>query len=460
MGKIKGGKNRAPVKSLPAFLLRAFVPSCFVLFGLVRASTAGESVTLKYTDRPGSAQVTLLRDMKGDAYLPLAEVARFYGVRVDFDPQTRRVTLTKDQTQVKFALSQPLFMILPPAVSYPMDPVEEVSGQMGVPPGSAEDLLNAVLNLGSRYLADQRELLVGDITDGELKQEILAASRVPATPTPPPAAAPALATPEASEEDATGGPDADSQEAESLPPPGKSEEDEPTASQIYRVRRIVIDAGHGGVDSGARGYDRRYVEKQATLDIARRVAEIVKRQSPGLDVLMTRKADYYITLKYRTEFANRHGADLFVSIHCNSNPRPQASGTEVYVYGAKASNRMAAVAAVRENGSTDYKDFILADLHQSAYKERSYAVAEKVSRHIQERLGQHIRPVQRANFYVLARADMPSILVETAFISNRKEEKKLEDGKWRESIAKAIADGILDYRNLVERSIENKEARR
>ncbi len=430
---------------------------------------AGESVTLKYTDRPGTAQVSLLRDMKGDAYLPLAEVARFYGVRVDFDPQTRRVTLTQGKTRVKFVLSQPLFMILPPGVSYPMDPVEEVSGQVGVPPGSAEDLLNAVLNLGSRYLADQRELLVGEITDGELKQEILAASRPLAAPTPPVAAAgpdvvpasPTPATPEASGgEEPQGDPDVDSQEAERLPPPGRSEEDEPSASQIYRVRRIVIDAGHGGVDSGARGYDRRYVEKQATLDIARRVAEIVKRKYPGLDVLMTRKADYYITLKYRTEFANRHGADLFVSIHCNSNPRPQASGTEVYVFGAKASNRMAAVAAVRENGSTDYKDFILADLHHSAYKERSYAVAEKVSRQIQDRLGQHIRPVQRANFYVLARADMPSILVETAFISNRNEEKKLEDGKWRESIAKAIADGILDYRNLVERSIENKEARR
>jgi N-acetylmuramoyl-L-alanine amidase len=241
--------------------------------------------------------------------------------------------------------------------------------------------------------------------------------------------------------------------------PVRPDQPPPNSKQVYRLRRIVVDAGHGGKDIGARGYDRRYNEKQATLDIAKKVVALLKKE-PELDVLMTRNSDYFVTLKGRTTFANKHGADLFVSIHCNSNPRSNAKGTETYVYSPKASNAYGARVAHLENGGKDYKDLILNDLHHNAYKIRSYFLATKVDELIQRRLGQHIRRIQQAPFYVLARVDMPSILIETAFISNKGEEAKLRDPQWQDNIAKAIADGILGYRDTVESGLGTEQARR
>jgi N-acetylmuramoyl-L-alanine amidase len=102
----------------------------------------------------------------------------------------------------------------------------------------------------------------------------------------------------------------------------------------------------------------------------------------------------------------------------------------------------------------------LNDLHHKAYEIRSWLLAEMVRERISERLGQHTRRSLKAPFYVLCQVDMPSILIETAFISNPKEENKLRDPYWREKLAKAIADGILAYRDRVEESFENREAKR
>jgi N-acetylmuramoyl-L-alanine amidase len=247
--------------------------------------------------------------------------------------------------------------------------------------------------------------------------------------------------------------------AQENPIPVQKPQNAPTDKQIDRVRRIIIDAGHGGNDAGAPGRDRRYREKEATLDIAKRVAGYLREEN-GLEVLLTRGGDYYITLKYRTDFANSHNADLFVSIHCNSNPRPGAHGTEIYRYGSKASSKYAAVAAARENGGNDFMDFTLADMRNNFYKTRSSALAEDVESKIVEDLGQHFRNIQQAPFYVLAHADMPSILVETAFISNQQEENKLRDPYWRDKMAKAIAQGIIAYKDRVEGMDENQQARR
>jgi N-acetylmuramoyl-L-alanine amidase len=257
--------------------------------------------------------------------------------------------------------------------------------------------------------------------------------------------------------------------AAAVPEPENTQEVQPQArpvvpenvssDQIYQVRRIVIDPGHGGRDIGARGYDRKFCEKIATLDIAKRVAKILGSDA-NLDVFMTRDRDKYITLKYRTDFANQHKADLFVSIHCNSNPRSLATGTETYVYSARPSNKLAAVAAVAENeGRIDLAAWF-AELHNQRYTGNSYALAREVDDRIKGRLKQKLRRVQKAPFYVLRQVDMPAILVETAFISNKAEEVKLKDPYWREQIAKAIADGILVYRDLVGGKGDNQQARR
>ncbi len=432
---------------------------------------AGDGVTLKYTYRADQTSVSILKDLQGKVYLPLVEVAQFYGVQVQSDPQTRKITLSKGKNQVKLVLSQPVFLTSDPVASFPLDPVEMVAGQAGIPPESAEDILRAVLNVNVRYDPDQLALVVGGVAADEVRQEILASARIP-TPVPTPKPVPALtfptptATVEAETtpaEETSNEEEAQSQSEPAQAPAGRIDEEMPNSSQIYQVRRIIIDPGHGGRDIGAKGFDNRYYEKQATLDIAKRVAQLLKEDPINadhpLEVFMTRETDHYITLKYRTDFANSHHADLFVSIHCNSNPHSHATGTETYVYSSKASNRVAQVAAVRENMGRDI-DFLLNDLHSRAYRTRSYYLAEQVDQRIRERLGQHIRRIQQAPFYVLCRVDMPSILIETAFISNPKEENKLRDPYWKDKIAKAIADGILAYRDKVEESIENRQARR
>jgi N-acetylmuramoyl-L-alanine amidase len=228
-------------------------------------------------------------------------------------------------------------------------------------------------------------------------------------------------------------------------------------SRAYRVRKVVIDPGHGGKDGGACGRNGHFCEKQATLDIGRTVAELLKRE-PDLEVLLTRDKDKFVSLQKRADYANRHRADLFVSIHCNANPRSTARGTETYVYSSRATGNAGDLAA-RENAGGDFMDFTLADLMHNDFRSRSYYLAEKVDGRIRDRMGQKILRIEQAPFYVLARVRMPSILIETAFISNPSEEQKLKDPDWRSRMARSIADGILEYRDNVEEAFDRKKER-
>ncbi|HTC21416.1 MAG TPA: N-acetylmuramoyl-L-alanine amidase, partial [bacterium] len=439
------------IEGFLTILAVAAIGFCFPAAGL----KADESVSLKYTYKLDQGSVPVLHDMKGKVFLPLREVAQFYGVDLQFDSQTRRISLQKGKNQVKIVLSQSVFLILNPESSFSIDPVEVVSGQLAIPPESAGDIFGTLLNVNVRFLDDQQALVAGGVREDELRQEILAQAGQLKTPSAVPTSSAVVGVTQVAIPTA----------APSLEPTPTEEaqaQEEPVpAGQSERIRRIVIDAGHGGNDAGAPGHDRRYHEKEATLDIAKRVADYLKEEpsDQGLEVLMTRHGDYYITLKYRTDFANSHDADLFVSIHCNSNPRTVAHGTEIYCYGSKASNKLAAVAAARENEEQGLSS-LLDNLRTNVYKVRSHSLAEHVESSIREKLGQHFRNIQQAPFYVLAHADMPSILVETAFISNQEEENKLRDPYWRDKMAKAIAEGIISYKDLVEGTVENQQASR
>jgi N-acetylmuramoyl-L-alanine amidase len=410
----------------------------------VEILNAVDSVTLKYTYRTDQNQVAILKDGQGKMYLPLADIAKFYGVDLQFDAQTRRVFLSKGKNQVKLVLSQPMFLVSNPTESFPTDPAEEIAGQLAVTPVTAQDLLAAILEINTQFVSDQQALVVGGIRSEELKKEIVAQEQAApaldlnmATPAPTEAAFPNSVLGARGEEEPAQAPVAVKSRANS--------------KFGYHVRSIVIDAGHGGRDIGAKGYDNRYFEKQATLAIATKVALLLQKD-PDLTIFMTRNKDYFVTLKGRTQFANNHNADLFVSIHCNSTPRSKqgvATGTEIYVYSPKSKNHFADFEASQENTGGDNFG-ILSDLSYKRYYDRSIRVAEDVWRFIQRRLGQHMRRVQQANFYVLARVNMPSILIETAFISNPREEFKLEDPAWQDKMARSIADGILSYRNEVE----------
>lgn len=437
-----------------------------VLFLLLLVSKAGadnpvgNSAILRFTDKADQVSVPLLKGLDGKTYLPLLETAKFYGVDIQKDDLDGKITLQKGEVKVRLVLSQPVFLLMENQDSYPMDPLEMVNGEVGLPSTSAEDILSALLDTDVRWDGDQQTLSVGEVNAKDLRQEILKAKAVPANATP--AITPSQAqtelvlnpgVPVTKKEEVT----PETSEAPP-PPPSVVEAERVSDSKKIHIRRIIIDPGHGGKDYGASGYDDRYFEKQATLEIGKKVAQLLQKD-PHLEIFLTRKGDYYITLKYRTDFANSLKADLFVSIHCNSNPKSRASGTETYYYGAKASNQFAAFQASRENGINDYKEFILNDLIHNSFRENSSTLAECVDKNIRMNLGQHIRRIQTAPFYVLCRVNMPSILIETAFISNPSEEKKLRSDEWQNKIARSIADGILAYRDKVEKSDDNRQAK-
>ena len=238
----------------------------------------------------------------------------------------------------------------------------------------------------------------------------------------------------------------------------KAEKQAPPAPQqaIIKVRGrdiiIAIDAGHGGEDSGAMGGNGTY-EKDVVLEIARNLKKLLDGEG-GMRGVLVRKSDYYISLRKRMEIARKHHADFFVSIHADAFPDPSARGSSVYVLSNKgASSEAAFWLAKRENQadlvggvSLDDKDDVLAsvllDLSQAASRQVSHEVAQMTVRNLSKAGTVHFGEVQKAGFAVLKSPDIPSMLVEVAFISNPMEEEKLRDQAQQENFARAILAGI------------------
>jgi N-acetylmuramoyl-L-alanine amidase len=218
---------------------------------------------------------------------------------------------------------------------------------------------------------------------------------------------------------------------------------------------IAIDAGHGGDDPGARG-KKGTREKDVVLDISRRLAKLVNKE-PGMRAVMIRDGDYYVGLRKRMEKARKHRADLFISIHADAFKDQRVTGASVYAVSRRgASSEMARWLAARENAadlvggvSLDDKDDLLAevllDLAQTATLEASNEVAGNVLREMRQIGKVHKKTVQHAGFMVLKSPDIPSLLVETAFISNPAEEKRLRSGRHQQRVAQAVMNGVRKY---------------
>lgn len=219
---------------------------------------------------------------------------------------------------------------------------------------------------------------------------------------------------------------------------------------------IAIDAGHGGEDPGARGASGKTWEKHITLAVARELKRQIDAE-PGMEAVLIRDGDYFIPLQKRYQKAREARADLFVSVHADAFHKPTASGSSVFVLSTRgASNEAARWLAASENksdlvGGVSLEDkdntlaAVLLDLSQSATMKASDDVANHVL-DAMKRLGKTHKPhVERANFVVLRSPDVPSMLVETAFISNPAEEKKLNDPAHRNKLAAAIVEGVRDY---------------
>lgn len=227
----------------------------------------------------------------------------------------------------------------------------------------------------------------------------------------------------------------------------------PAAAQPPGVT-IVIDAGHGGTETGAIG-PGGLQEKDATLAIARRLSAALTRNLSAR-VLLTRDSDSVISLDERTALANHEKADLFLSIHANSSRSNGARGSETYYLSIEASDKLAQEVANQENqgpapatpapGAAPQRDpsldFILWDLAQSAHLKESSELAEAIQEELNALSGTQNRGIKQAPFRVLVGATMPAVLVETAFISNADEEKKLADAAFQQSVADGIAKAV------------------
>jgi len=218
---------------------------------------------------------------------------------------------------------------------------------------------------------------------------------------------------------------------------------------------IAIDAGHGGEDPGAIGR-RGTREKDVVLAIARKLQKLVQKE-PGMRPVMIRNGDYYVGLRDRVEKAREHQADLFISIHADAFKNHKAHGSSVFVLSDRgASSEAARFLAESENSadmlggvSLDDKDdllkLVLVDMVKNSTIEDSHDVAAKVLRDLRHVNSLHRNRVEQAAFRVLKSPDVPSILVETAFISNPAEERKLRSSRHQQALAKAMLGGVRSY---------------
>lgn len=238
----------------------------------------------------------------------------------------------------------------------------------------------------------------------------------------------------------------------------------PEKNAAYRVKRIVIDAGHGGKDSGTIGSFSK--EKDVALAVAMKLGAIIKENIPDIEVVYTRKDDTFVPLYTRADIANKNDADLFISIHANSQKSGHSAyGTETYIMGSHTSERNFDI-ATKENSvillEEDHKEryegfdpnspesYILFSLYQNAFFQNSLRLADLIENQFKTRVRRHSRGVKQAGLLVLWRSAMPSVLIEIGFLSNLAEEKYLNNALNQTYIASGIFRAIRDYKVEIE----------
>jgi N-acetylmuramoyl-L-alanine amidase len=229
---------------------------------------------------------------------------------------------------------------------------------------------------------------------------------------------------------------------------------------------VVIDAGHGGKDPGAIGIDN-LKEKEVTLAIALKLGELIKKEMPDVKVIYTRKDDTFLDLYKRGKIANENDGKLFISIHCNSTKKKpsDASGAEVYLLRPGRTQEAIEIAET-ENSVIKYEDnpqkyekltdenFILVSMAHSSYMKYSEKFAELLHKDFDVNLKIPSRGVKQAGFYVLVGASMPSVLIETGFISNKGDAKFLKSAAGQNQLAESIFSSIKSYRKYYEEAMD------
>ncbi len=236
----------------------------------------------------------------------------------------------------------------------------------------------------------------------------------------------------------------------------------PLEIQNYQLKTVVIDAGHGGKDPGCLG--KKMQEADVALAIALKLGKKIKTEVPGIEVIYTRQTDKFVELHERAAIANRKNADLFISVHCNSGPS-KAFGTETYAMGVGSSDdnlgvaeRENAVVLEEDNYEQNYNGFdpnspithILLANYMNQHQQNSLLFADKVQKRFQSVAKRKSRGVKQAGFVVLWKTAMPSVLIETGFLTNSTEETYLSSKENQEKMAESIFGAFKEYKTYIE----------
>lgn len=235
---------------------------------------------------------------------------------------------------------------------------------------------------------------------------------------------------------------------------------QPAANESGRIRTVVIDAGHGGKDPGCNGGHAN--EKSVCLSMALKLGKMIREKYPDIKVVYTRETDVFVELDERAKIANRNKADLFICIHANA-AGPTAYGTETYVLGLhrseaqqKVAERENSIIYLEEDGGEKYKGFDLSpdaliarQIQLSVFLDQSIRFADKLQTEFRA-IGRHDRGVKQAGFLVLYKTTMPSVLIETGFLTNPTEEQFLGDDAGQRKMAKAMFDAFDKYKKEIE----------
>ncbi len=232
---------------------------------------------------------------------------------------------------------------------------------------------------------------------------------------------------------------------------------EASSQEDRRFRTIVIDPGHGGIETGAKGKFGA-LEKDITLAMSLKLKEIIEKNM-AFRVILTRDRDTEVALENRSALANNNKADLFISIHANGSRRKNARGSETYFLSLNATDEESRRLAYLENANGDLEGriekeneddvtLILWDLAQAAYLKQSSRLADRIQAGLNDLLGTRNRGVKQAPFKVLTGAACPAVLVEAAFISNPEEEKELQSEEFQNNVARAIYQSLVAYFQL------------
>ena len=249
----------------------------------------------------------------------------------------------------------------------------------------------------------------------------------------------------------------------------------PAQNRSLNLSTVVIDAGHGGKDAGAVSKDSKTYEKTLALDIANRFAARIRKDLPSVKVVQTRSTDVFVELRERAAIANRAGANLFVSIHINSNKSTSPNGYSVHILGQSSNkdrdlfaynmdvvSRENSVILLEDDYKTNYQGFnpsdpesyIFLQLMQNAYLEQSLLFASTVSQHLEGGPIKANRGISQNPFYVLWKTAMPAVLVELGFISNQEDLSELLKEDSRQDIADRLFDAFKEYKRLYDGTVD------